>query len=257
MAEHHAGSPTPGPVTLPAAHWRTVPERLAHQILAAVSVGVLQPGERLPSERQISADLGVSRTSVRLALNRLSALGVVESRRGRHGGTFVGTWQGSAESAQMVRQTLEPVRRDLEAMIDFRSLVEQLIARTAAERHSRADARAMRSALSAYRAAENAEKSREADRALHSAIANSAGNEHLAQLSADLVSRVNLGFANEPYSPELHRRAAKQHAALVKAVTARDGDRSAQIAGEHFQVTTGDAWRSALERSDSVPAAHK
>ncbi|MGH3502431.1 MAG: FadR/GntR family transcriptional regulator [Nocardioidaceae bacterium] len=246
MAEPQADPAGAGHVLLPATQWRTVPERIADQILAAVAVGVLQPRQRLPSERHLSTELGVSRTSVRLALSRLAANGVVESRRGRHGGTFVGDWEHSREAAERVRRTLEPVRLEMEAMFDYRSLVEQLIARTAARRHSRADVRAMRAALSAYRAAKTLGESRAADRALHSAVADAARNEHLKRLSADLVSRANLGFPNEPYRPELRWQAVQQHADLVGAITAGDGELSARIAGDHFQVTTGDAWRSAL-----------
>lgn len=246
MAEKDASPIMTSKVSLPATQWRTVPERIADQILAAVAVGVLQSGQRLPSERQLSADLGVSRVSVRIALNRLAAIGVIESRRGRHGGTFVGGRQQSPEDVDRVRRTLEPVRVQLEAMFDYRSLIEQLIARTAAQRHTKADARAMKAALAAYRRAHNAEDSRKADRALHSAITDAVGNPHLKVLSTGLVSRANLGFTHEPYSPELHRKAVQQHAALVAAITARDANRAAMIASEHFQLTTADDWRSAF-----------
>lgn len=69
---------------------RSVAERIADRILAAVAVGDLQPAERLPTERELAEMLGVSRTTVRQTLGRLNALRVLESRRGRNGGTFVG-----------------------------------------------------------------------------------------------------------------------------------------------------------------------
>ena len=80
--------------------------------------------------------LEVSRTTVRQALGRLAALGVTESRRGRNGGTFTVDWHPSAEAVEAVSRTLEPIRRELEALFDFRSLVEQTVARTAALRHT-------------------------------------------------------------------------------------------------------------------------
>ncbi len=226
---------------------RTTAERIADRILAAMAVGVLQPGERLPSERDLADVLAVSRTTVRQALGRLAAQGVTESRRGRNGGTFTLDWKPSPEAAEAVTRALEPIRRELEALFDFRSLVEQLIARTAATRHTSADAKAMRTALASYRNAETAAQSREADRALHAAVASAARNPHLSKLEHDLVSQANLGFTTEPYSEELHRTAMHQHTQLVDAITTGDAELAAELAGAHFQLTTGDAWRAAMD----------
>jgi DNA-binding FadR family transcriptional regulator len=218
-----------------------------------MAVGVLQPGERLPSERDLADLLHVSRTTVRLALGRLAALGVTESRRGRSGGTFTVDRSPSAEAADAVARTLEPIRRDLEALFDFRSLVEQLIARTAAIRHTPADDKAMRAALRRYRDAETPAQSRQADRALHAAVATAAGNPHLTELTHALVSQVNLGFTTEPYSDDLHRTAMEQHTDLVQAITTGDAELAATLAGAHFQLTTGDAWRAAMDGAAAAP----
>jgi DNA-binding FadR family transcriptional regulator len=226
---------------------RTAPERIADRLLAALAVGVLQPGERLPSERELAEQLDVSRSTVRQALSRLSALGVTESRRGRNGGTFTVQWEPTADSTRAVFRTLEPIRRELEILFDFRSLLEQLIASTAARRHTPEDDEAMRRALANYRAAGTAGESREADRALHGAVAAAARNRHLTQLAQDMVSRVNLGFTTEPYSQELHETALHQHTELVNAITSGDAELAAALAGEHFQMTTGDAWRAVID----------
>lgn len=230
---------------------RTASERIADRLLAAMAVGVLQPGERLPSERELAEVLDVSRSTVRQALSRLSALGLTESRRGRNGGTFTVEWRPSAESSSAVLRTLEPIRRELEGLFDFRSLVEQLIARTAARRHTPEDDEAMRQALANYRAARTASESREADRELHGAVAAAACNRHLARLAEQMVSQVNLGFTTEPYSQTLHETAIHQHTELVNAITCGDAGRAAALAGEHFQMTTGDAWRAAIESASS------
>ena len=238
---------------------RTAAEQIADRILAVVAVGVLQPGEKLPTEREFADILGVSRATIRQAVARLAALGVLESRRGRRGGTFVGVFERSVESSQAVLRSLEPVHHELESLFDYRSLVEQLIARTAAARRTKTDMREIRKALSAYGAARGASESRKADRALHGAIAIAARNDHLRQLSDGLVSRVNLGFSTEPYSDVLHDIALTQHTALVQAVCDGDQNSAAEIAGRHFHQTTSDAWRSVLLRAneDSVTAGSR
>jgi len=228
---------------------RTAAEQIADRILAAVAVGVLQPGQQLPTERELADILGVSRATIRQALGRLAALSVLESRRGRNGGTFVNVFERSAESSQAVLRSLQPIRNELESLFDYRSLVEQLIARTAAVRCTPGDKRALRGALSVYESSRGPSQSREADRALHDAVAAAARNDHLSQLSKELVSRVNLGFSTDPYSDELHQAALAQHTALVQAICEGDQDSAANIAGRHFHLTTSKAWRSVLREA--------
>jgi len=66
---------------------KKISEEIVEQIKALISQGQLKPGERVPSERDLAAMLGVSRPSVREAIMVLDAMGLVESRQG--GGTYV------------------------------------------------------------------------------------------------------------------------------------------------------------------------
>ncbi len=66
---------------------KKISEEIVEQIKALISKGQLKPGERVPSERDLAAMLGVSRPSVREAIMVLDAMGLVESRQG--GGTYV------------------------------------------------------------------------------------------------------------------------------------------------------------------------
>src|ERR1700745_45266 len=59
------------------------------RLLQTIRLGVLQPGESLPPERELAARLGVSRDTVREAIKSLSDAGYLVSRRGRYGGTFL------------------------------------------------------------------------------------------------------------------------------------------------------------------------
>ena len=133
------------PITL-----RTAGERIAERLVTAIALGEFVPGQRLPAERDLAAMLEVSRTTVREALQRLQAAGYVTTRRGRGGGTFVQTGQG-ADSDEMIRRTLLPAWEELTEILDFRQLVEQLIARTAAARRDRDDIAAIHAAVAALR----------------------------------------------------------------------------------------------------------
>ena len=64
-------------------------EETVERLLTVIKLGVVGPGERFPAERELAAQLGISRLTLREAIGELARAGYVESRRGRSGGTFV------------------------------------------------------------------------------------------------------------------------------------------------------------------------
>jgi len=215
---------------------RTAGERIAERFVTAIALGGFVPDQRLPPERELAAMLEVSRTTVREALQRLQASGYVTTKRGRGGGTFVRTGRGP-DSDEMIRRTLVPAWEELSEILDFRRLVEQLIARTAAERRDEHDIAAIRGAVQGYAAAADRDASRLADHALHQAIARATHNVRLVELSAQIRREVGLGFDAEPYSPDVRHRALRQHPGLAEAVIAGDPGLASSLAATHFSLT--------------------
>src|SRR5215831_1739475 len=64
-------------------------EETVERLLTVIKLGFIAPGERFPAERELAAQLGISRLTLREAIRELQQAGYVESRRGRSGGTFV------------------------------------------------------------------------------------------------------------------------------------------------------------------------
>jgi GntR family transcriptional repressor for pyruvate dehydrogenase complex len=215
---------------------RTAGERIAERIVTAIALGEFVPGQRLPTERELAGMLEVSRTTVREALQRLQASGYVITRRGRGGGTFVATGQGP-DSDEMIRRTLVPAWQELTEILDFRRLIEQLIARTAAQRRDEQDIAAIRRAVDDYARAADREASRLADHALHQAIARATHNARLVDLSARIRREVSLGFDAEPYTAEVRRRALHQHPRLADAVIEGNPVLAGESAASHFSLT--------------------
>src|SRR5881227_2040078 len=102
-------------------------ERLAQSI----RLGVLVGGDRLPPERELAETLGVSRVTLREAIGALRAAGLIESRRGRGGGTFV-----VSPRASRPRQggRMKPTTAGLDDMLDLRRIIEPGAAALAATR---------------------------------------------------------------------------------------------------------------------------
>jgi DNA-binding FadR family transcriptional regulator len=180
--------------------------------------------------------LGVSRTAVRDAIHQLAEAGYVEVRRGRAGGSFVLSGWGPG-SATMVGRHLLPNWERFEALFDARRLIEPLIARTAAERRTRVDIKAMRSAYEQYQLAPDREASRRADELLHRTVGEATHNPVLVGISTQIRSRVSLNLGAEPYTAQVRETAAHQHGELVEAIADGDGDLAAAIAADHFVLT--------------------
>ncbi len=229
-------------------------ERLADRFVTAIALGEFVPGQRLPPERELAAMLNVSRGVVREALQRLAASGYVSVRRGRGGGTFIeADW--APDTNAIVRRVLVPERHRLTQLLDLRSLVESMVARTAAQRRDASDVAVIERAVSAYAAAGgDRHSSGVADRDLHLAINRATHNPLLETLSYRIRAEVSLGFGAEPYSPLLRTRALQQHPALAAAVIAGDADLAAELAAEHFHLSENNLQRlmaSAEQGDDS------
>jgi DNA-binding FadR family transcriptional regulator len=244
----------PGPVLRPV-RLPTAAAEVADRLITAVAIGEYQPGERLPSERELAQILGVSRSTVREASGRLLAVGIVDIRRGRQGGTYVReSWTGA--SAEAVRRTLLPRWEEMEQLFDLRCLVEGMVARVAAQRRRGDDVERMREAIERLASAEREHQKHAADIAFHQAVLGATRNPQVAALSRDLLTRVSLGFPIEPYDsdPTVYRRALVEHTALCEAIEAGDAERAGALAQKHFTITN-EAVREALSKASPSKAS--
>src|SRR3954452_14672012 len=105
-------------------------EETVERLLQAIRLGVVGAGERLPSERELAARLGVSRVTLREAIRALADAGYVQSRRGRYGGTFV------TESLPPTRggRPRDELAASLEDVLTVRRVLEAGAAEAAAAR---------------------------------------------------------------------------------------------------------------------------
>jgi GntR family transcriptional regulator, transcriptional repressor for pyruvate dehydrogenase complex len=238
----------PGPVLRPV-RLPTAAAEVADRLVTAIALGEYPPGERLPPERELAQMLGVSRSTFREASGRLLAIGIVDIRRGRQGGTYVReSW--TAASAEAVRRTLLPRWDEMEQLFDLRCLVEGMVARVAALRRGGDDVERMRAALGRFSSAQTPRQEHAADIAFHQAVVAATRNPQIAGLTRDLLTRVSLGFPIEPYDGDraVYQRALAEHTALFEAIEAGDAERAGATAQHHFTITN-EAVREALSRA--------
>lgn len=227
---------------------RTKATSLTDRLITAIAVGEYSPGERLPPERDLAASLGVSRATVRQALQHVTELGLIETRRGRAGGAFVASASWEDVAPDVARRTLETEIPRLLDLYDYRCMAEGMIARAAAERRTADDVAALEKALEEFRAATSMTQARNADRRLHGLITAAARNPHLTSLSAHLTAAATLGFGLEPYTREFYDEALSQHVELVGRVVRGEADAANRCAQAHFRLTL-ETMRAGLQRA--------
>ncbi len=211
--------------------------------------GRLNAGDKLPTEAEVMAEFGVSRTVVREAISKLQAAGMVETRHGI--GTFV-VGAGDASAFRIEPQQLATLR-DVVAVLELRIGVESEAAGLAAQRRTAANLAAMRAALAAFAAAvEEGRDAVAADFQLHSEIARATQNEHfaglMATLGAQIIPRARLEASGviDPQRQAYLRRVNAEHENIVDAIAAKDAD-AARAAMRTHLANSRERRRRAVE----------
>ncbi|MEJ1995954.1 MAG: GntR family transcriptional regulator [Limibacillus sp.] len=160
-----------------------VADRVAEELKRLIAGGTLAPGERLPGERQLADMMGVSRVSVRAALQQLKAHGLVTAVQG--GGTRVIASAEALDSA--LTQLIQANTKNLRDLMELRAHLECWAAGRAATRASEKDLDAIRAALYLMTDPDRPVRFKaEDDSAFHMAVAKAAGggNARLPPLHA-------------------------------------------------------------------------
>jgi DNA-binding FadR family transcriptional regulator len=203
----------------------TLAARVVEGLKQRILDGSLAPGVKLPSEAELIAAYGVSRTVVREAVTRLRAEGLVETFQGR--GSFV--LAVPEPTSFQLEATAIRTHRDVLAMVDFRLGVESEAAALAAARVDEAGRTAIRDALAAFVAAEP-EHAVEADFGFHRAVAAASGNRFYLDLLDSLgpmmimLPRTRLGDAYSLTDATHVERVTREHDNIAAAVLAGDPD---------------------------------
>ena len=158
----------------------TVSDSVFNDVLDAITGGIYEPGQRLPSENTLREQHGVSRNTIRLVLNKLCALGILETRRGN--GTYVRKAGANVPLTQMA-PSLVFENHDLASVLEFRKAIEVYAVKLASLRRTDADIRKMRGFLKKMRQTSHAMTQFEkADWDMHLQIAKATGNEMFASM---------------------------------------------------------------------------
>lgn len=221
---------------------RRLSDDIVERLEALILEGSLKAGERLPPERALAEQFGVSRPSLREAIQKLAARGLLVSRQG--GGTFVAETLGSTFSDPLLELlgSSEEAQRDL---LEFRHTLEGACAYYAAQRATPMDHQRLREAFEALQqcyarppARDRAEEGL-ADARFHLAIAEASHNAvllHTIKGLFDLLKRnvvTNIGgmYAQRGETRDMLMR---QHRELFEAIVEGRAEEAREISNRHI-----------------------
>jgi GntR family transcriptional repressor for pyruvate dehydrogenase complex len=195
----------------------------------------LEPGDKLPSERQLSEKFGVSRSNVREAIQKLEFYGLLKSIP--QSGTFVANI-GAIAMNGMIEDILRLEEPDFKSLVETRILLELKTARLAALRRSEEDLIEMRNNLDAYN--EKVLKGEDAvqeDLLFHLAIAKAAGNSSLNTFMLIITPGIITNFEKyhvcDKNQPVI---GIKEHEAVFEAIKNKDPEAAKQKMKDHFKI---------------------
>jgi len=252
------GAPAPAAEPVRALLVDRLSDQLALILAEQIDSGSLQPGDRLPTEATLANMHGVSRTVVREALHQLKSRGLLRSRQGS--GAFV--------EPPALNQPLAFDSRVLASMtsvvqvVEVRRALEGEIAALAAERATRAQVSALRSALRCIDDSVAAGGDGVAeDLAFHRAIADATGNPQFALLLGFLeqylrdAMRVTRG--NEARRADFAAAVRIEHAAIVAAIAAHDVDAARCMAARHMRQAAQRLAEGGVIVASAMPARRR
>ncbi len=208
-------------------------EEICDQIRGQLSLGKIGPGDKLPAERDLAEQFGVSRSAVREALRALEVSGLVELRKGVKGGAFL--LAESAPLTQSFENMLDLGRISMHDFTEARILITEVIMRLACERGRKKDFDAIARNIDRL---DSAVKRGEGYKDLtvitdfYDLLAIATGNQTLRFLSngiAQLLSTLITAKQPSPMNDLVERRRE-----ILKYIRLRDADKAGKLLTEHL-----------------------
>ncbi len=227
-------------------------EQVERRLTDAIVLGLIPAGHQLPGEAELGRLLGVSTVTVREALRAMRAADLIETRRGRNGGSFV---KESRETAlkRVVDRLLELSTAQLRDLGDQYAALSGAAARLAARRATPVEIERLRRAHAQIVAAATEEERRRAESHLQIEIAAVAQSPLLFRDEVGMQSEIGpllwLGAGHE----EVHLHTADLAGAVVEAIAGRDGEKARALTEDRVAQWTAHLVELRLQQLEGPP----
>ena len=225
------------------------PPRIQSQVrmlLDHIKEECLKPGDRLMPERQLAKALGISRPSLREAIQILQVQGRLIVKHG------IGVFLLEEEASERLRDSLKAAHHRIEELFQMREILEAPAVEWAAERRSEAQLREMKDAAAALRIATTEDpidfdKVRRLDMEFHLTIVRSAQNQFLNQTLGTLQEIMYRSMDNTLKLPGRIDKSEHEHGMILDAIEAGDAMKARLSIIQHIH-NARDAWFTYLRK---------
>lgn len=207
-------------------------EEIGRRLGHAIELGILEDGAQLPSESELAARMRVSTLTLRAALAELRHRGLLETRRGKGGGSFVRASTGDITKAQrdiLAAYSLE----DLRDLREYRAFLAGSAALTVASRSQQVTIGRLASMAVMIETAQTPVEMTRADSRFHIELAATSGSVLFARQEMEMQAAV--GALVWTSAPDRRRQAAIEHTMILDAVRAGDTIRARALAEDHVR----------------------
>lgn len=251
MKREHVQSKSAGPKIRPVSR-TTVSDEIIEQIMGLIDRGYLQPGQRLPSERELCVRFGIGRSSLREALRCLSIVGVLHARVGD--GTSVAVDSGKF-LGKVLQLRLTTERHDIENLMEVRIALESLTAGSVALNSTPGDLRLLNSLLDKMKAAQDDHRRFVAlDLEFHLALAKASGNSLALDLITMVRGQLTKTLGRTLNLPNARPLSLEEHTRIVRKIEERDADGARSAMYTHLQAALNRYRKTAGKETPPAPA---
>jgi GntR family transcriptional repressor for pyruvate dehydrogenase complex len=206
-------------------------EETVERLGTAVRLGLLTPGSRLPSERSLASQLGISRSTLRQALTTLEETGHLVSSRGRKGGIYV------AEQPPLRELDTEHLGEEARAVLDQRVAIEIGATVLAAERGTTERLDRLDLLVKEMASAQEFEYYRRVDYRFHIGVAEAARSPQLVKAMIEVQGQMSDLISMIPHPEQVLTHANEQHRQLVTLLRRGDSVRAMRLMRMHLEGT--------------------
>ncbi|MBQ2522132.1 MAG: FadR family transcriptional regulator [Bacteroidales bacterium] len=204
-------------------------------MITLLDAGRLIPGERIPSERRLAEMLGVSRSNVRLALQRMEFYGIL--RTYPQSGSVLADYSPSVLRNQ-IREMREAGSFDFRSLVSVRVLLEKEAIRRCATLRTEEDLLRLERALADFQANMETPLRDEKDLAFHLTIAKASHNPVIASLLLTITPEVLKYYRHYSACAMPAQQIYLEHKKMLDCIRAQDADAAGQCIEQHFQAIT-------------------
>jgi GntR family transcriptional regulator, transcriptional repressor for pyruvate dehydrogenase complex len=207
---------------------------VVEQIRREIALGIIAPGSALPPERELMKVFGVGRVTIQLAIGQLESEHVIETRRGRSGGSFVKAPDADAHALDYRVVELRRHADRLLQVLEYREVLEPAATAITARKMTRQQSSQLQKLVDRTTDASDDAEFMRWDTAFHLLIAKATANQFMIDALEQIRVELNPALQLLPDTRVWHELSNHEHQEIVTALSAKDSEAAESLMAGHI-----------------------